>query len=76
MGGKATLITNGIRELRKKAGLSQQGLAEAVGATRQTVLALEAARYAPSLELAFRIAHVLGRRVDEVFHFTPDWEGR
>lgn len=76
MGGKATLITNGIRELRKEAGLSQQALAEAVGATRQTVLALEAARYAPSLELAFRIAHVLGRQVDEVFHFTPDWSGR
>ena len=73
MGGKASTITNAIKELRKSAGLSQQALADAVGATRQTVLALEAARYSPSLELAFRIAHVLGRPVDEVFRFTPKW---
>ena len=73
MGGKASTITNAIKELRKSAGLSQQALADAVGATRQTVLALEAARYSPSLELAFRIAHVLGKPVDEVFRFTPKW---
>ena len=73
MGGKASTITNAIKKLRKSAGLSQQALADAVGATRQTVLALEAARYSPSLELAFRIAHVLGRPVDEVFRFTPKW---
>ena len=73
MGGKSSAITNSIKELRKSAGLSQQALADAVGATRQTVLALEAARYSPSLELAFRIAHVLGKPVDNVFHFTPKW---
>ena len=73
MGGKASTITNAIKELRKSAGLSQQALADAVGATRQTVLALEAARYSPSLELAFRIAYVLGKPVDEVFRFTPKW---
>ena len=73
MGGKASAITNDIRVRRKLAGLSQAALAEAVGATRQTVLALEAERYAPSLELAFRIAHVLGCRVDEVFAFGGEW---
>ena len=73
MGGKSSSIANSIKEFRKSAGLSQQGLAEAVGATRQTVLALEASRYSPSLELAFRIAHVLGKPVDKVFHFTPKW---
>jgi putative transcriptional regulator len=73
MGGKRSSIANVIRELRKEAGLSQVALAEAIGATRQTVIALEAQRYAPSLELAFRTAHVLGRRVDEVFEFSGEW---
>ncbi|WP_298914106.1 helix-turn-helix transcriptional regulator [uncultured Algimonas sp.] len=73
MGGKATTITNAVKALRKEAGLSQQALADAVGATRQTILTIEAERYGPSLELAFRIAHVLEKRVDEVFIFAPDW---
>ncbi|MEM7731087.1 MAG: helix-turn-helix transcriptional regulator [Pseudomonadota bacterium] len=74
MGGKKSAITNDIRSLRKACGLSQQALADAVGATRQTILSIEAERYGPSLELAFRIAHALGKRVDEVFSFTPDWQ--
>jgi len=73
MGGKRTSIGNVIKAQRKAAGLSQVALAEAVGATRQTVIALEAERYAPSLELAFRIAHVLGTRVDELFSFSGEW---
>ena len=73
MGGKATQITNSIKDLRKSAGLSQAALADAIGATRQTVLAVEAQRYAPSLELAFRIAHVLDSRIDEVFAFSGEW---
>ena len=73
MGGKASSIQNRIREMRKAAGLSQAALAEAIGATRQTVIAVEAQRYAPSLELAFRISHVLGERVDEVFMFSGEW---
>jgi len=54
--------------------LSQAALAEKVGATRQTIIAVEAQKYAPSLELAFRIAYILGERVDELFVFAPDWD--
>lgn len=71
MGGKKTTITNRIKALRKARGLSQQALADAVGATRQTILTIEAERYGPSLELAFRIAHALGEPIDEVFVFNP-----
>ena len=73
MGGKKSAITNHIKAMRKESGMSQQALADAIGATRQTVLAVEAQRYAPSLELAFRIAQVLERRVDEVFDFSGKW---
>lgn len=74
MGGKKTSITNHLRDRRKLAGLSQSTLAEKVGATRQTIIAVEAQKYAPSLELAFRIAHVLGERVDELFIFAAEWD--
>jgi len=75
MGGKKTAITNRIKRIRlARSDLSQAALAERVGATRQTIIAVEAQKYAPSLELAFRIAHVLGERVDELFVFTPDWD--
>ena len=73
MGGKRSNIRNHVKAMRGELGLSQAKLAEAIGATRQTVIALEAERYNPSLELAFRIAHILGRRVDEVFAFSGEW---
>lgn len=61
-------IDNRIRRLRFDHGeMTQEALANAVGITRQTVIALEAARYAPSLDLAMRIAEVFGKKVDEVF---------
>jgi putative transcriptional regulator len=61
-------IDNQIRRLRFEYGeITQEALANAVGITRQTVIALEAARYAPSLELAMKIAEVFGKKVDEVF---------
>lgn len=61
-------IGNHLRRLRFDAGeMTQEALAKAAGVTRQTVIALEAGRYAPSLELAFRLARVFGKRVDEVF---------
>jgi len=61
-------IDNHMRRLRLERGeMSQEALARAVGITRQTVIALESLRYAPSLELAMRIADVFGKRVDEVF---------
>lgn len=65
-------ISNSIRVLRFHANeMTQQELADRIGATRQTVHAIEASKYAPSLELAFRIARVFGKRVEEVFHY-PD----
>lgn len=64
-------VVNAIRDLRTAAGLTQQQLAEAVGATRQTLIAVEAGKYAPSLELAFRLARALGRPFEEVFSFEP-----
>lgn len=74
MGGKKTAITNHIKRVRlARTDLSQAALAERVGATRQTIIAIEGQKYAPSLELAFRIAHVLEERVDELFVFAPDW---
>jgi putative transcriptional regulator len=61
-------ISNRIRELRFTAGeLTQQTLADRVGITRQTIVALEQGKYYPSLELAFRIAETFGVGVEEVF---------
>lgn len=75
MGGKKTAIKNHIKRVRlARTDLSQAALAERVGATRQTIIAIEGQKYAPSLELAFRIAHVLEERVDELFIFAPDWD--
>jgi len=72
MGGKKTAITNHIKRIRlARTELTQSELARRVGATRQTILALEAQKYAPSLELAFRIAHALEEPLDEVFIFDP-----
>lgn len=61
-------VGNHVRRLRFEHGeLSQDALARRVGITRQTIVAIEGGRYAPSLELAMRIAHVFDRRVDDVF---------
>ncbi len=66
----ATPVGNRIRELRFQAGeMTQQGLAERVGVSRQTIVATEQSRYSPSLELAFRIARVFGVTIEEVFSF-------
>lgn len=65
---KESPIGNHLRRLRFENGeMSQEALARAVGITRQTVIALESLRYAPSLELAMRIADVFGQPVDDVF---------
>jgi len=65
-------LRNDIRVLRLLAGdLTQADLGALVGLTRQTIAAIEQGRYAPTLEVAFRIAYVFGRRVDEVFHWAP-----
>jgi putative transcriptional regulator len=68
-------VRNRIREWRIAAGqMTQAELAARCGVTRQTIIALEAGRYAPSLELAFRIARALGRVLEEVFAFDDAQE--
>ncbi len=63
-----SLITNVIRRLRfDNDEMTQEQLAKAVGVTRQTILALEANRYTPSLDLAFRIARLFDKNLEEVF---------
>jgi putative transcriptional regulator len=63
-------ITNTIRKLRFEHGeMTQQELAERVGVTRQTVNAIELGKYSPSLEVAFRIAAVFGKPLEQVFHY-------
>lgn len=65
-----TPIDNVIRKLRFEHGeMTQQALADACGITRQTVISLEAGKYAPSLELAFRIARAFGAGVEDVFQW-------
>jgi putative transcriptional regulator len=65
-------IRNRIRELRFHAGeMTQAALAERIGMTRQTIVAIEQGKYSPSLEAAFRIAQVFGVPITDVF----EWEG-
>ncbi len=65
---KKYTITNQIRKLRFFANeMTQQELAEKAGVSRQTIIAIEAGKYSPSLELAFRIADVFGVAIGEVF---------
>ena len=72
---KPTRVTNSIRRMRFENGeLTQAELADRIGVTRQTVIAIEQGRYSPSLELAFHIAHVLKVPLDDVFQY-PDFEG-
>jgi putative transcriptional regulator len=72
---KATRVTNDIRRLRFANGeLTQADLAQRVGVTRQTIIAIEQGRYSPSLEVAFQIARVFGVPLDIVFHY-PHSEG-
>ncbi len=67
---KKLTITNNIRKLRFFANeMTQQELAEKAGISRQTVIAIEAGKYSPSLELAFRIADAFGVQIGEVFSY-------
>jgi len=63
-------VENTIRRLRFEAGeMTQAALADAVGVTRQTIIAIEGGRHAPSLELAFRIAAAFGQPLEAVFQY-------
>jgi len=66
-------IGNNIRKLRFfRNEMTQQQLAEKVGVTRQTIIAMEQDKYSPSLELAFRIARVFEVPLEEVFSYHPE----
>ncbi|MDQ0878697.1 putative transcriptional regulator [Paenibacillus sp. V4I3] len=66
-------ISNNIRTLRfNHDEMTQQQLADKAGVTRQTIVAIEKGNYSPSLELAFRIAHVFGLKLEEVFSFEEN----
>lgn len=70
---KKTGIRNKIRTLRfHSSEMTQQALAERVGVTRQTVIAIEQGKYSPSLEVAFRMARVFGAPLEEVFQYEPE----
>lgn len=73
MGKKKVRITNTMRRLRfDHDEMTQKDLAEKVGVTRQTIVAIEKAKYSPSLELAFLIADTFGKTIAEVFTFETD----
>ena len=63
-------LRNSVRELRAERGMTQQELADAVGVTRQTVIAIELDKYSPSLETAFKIAMVFGVPLEQVFQYV------
>jgi putative transcriptional regulator len=68
--GAALPLKNRMRQLRTERGWSQGELAERLGVSRQTVNAVETEKYDPSLPLAFAVARLFGRRIEEIF--TPD----
>lgn len=68
-------MANEIKLLRFLAqDMTQAELGKRVGLTRQTIAAIEQERYSPTLDVAFRIAHVFGKRIEEVFHWMPPEE--
>jgi len=67
---KSTKVTNSIRALRfANDEMTQAELAERIGVTRQTIIAIEQGRYSPSLEMAFQIARVFKAPLDDVFKY-------
>ena len=70
MGKAGGRFTNDVRALRAACGaMTQQALADRVGVTRQTIIAIEGNKYSPSLEVAFRIAHALRVPLERVFAY-------
>lgn len=65
------MIRNNINDLRTQNGLTQLELANLLGVTRQTIISLEKNRYVPSLEMAFKVAAVFGKKaIEDVFVYT------
>jgi putative transcriptional regulator len=72
----ATRVSNRIRTLRfEHDEMTQQELADSIGMTRQTINAIEAGKYSPSLEVAFRIAQVFGVPLEQVFSYDSSAAG-
>ena len=70
---KPTLVTNSIRSLRfANREMTQADLADRVGVTRQTIIAIEQGRYSPSLETAFQIARLFRVPLDEAFQYSDE----
>lgn len=68
-----TRVRNNIRKLRFEHGeMTQQELANRIGVTRQTVVAIEKEKYSPSLEAAFQIAAVFDEPLESVFNYDPE----
>lgn len=73
MAKKKTRVTNSIRALRFANGeMTQAELADRLGVTRQTIIAIEQGRYSPSLEMAFQMARVFGVPLEDVFQYPAD----
>lgn len=65
-------MNNRIRELRSQSNMTQEQLAEFVGVSRQSIIAIENQRYNPSLELAYKISKVFSKSIEEVFIFDGE----
>jgi putative transcriptional regulator len=75
--GKPTRVRNSVRALRFTNGeMTQADLADRIGVTRQTIIAIEQGRYSPSLEMAFKIARAFGVPLDDVFQYPEEEEAR
>lgn len=72
---KPTRVTNSIRAVRERAGMTQAELAKRIGVTRQTLIAIEQGKYSPTLELAFQITREFGVGLDDVFHYPSNDAG-
>lgn len=65
-------MKNHLKDLRKDRKLTQQDLADQVGVSRQSVISIELGKYDPSLPLAFKIAHVLNKPIEDIFIYEHD----
>ena len=66
---------NRVRSLRRDRRWTQAELGEALGVSRQTIIAIENGKYDPSLGLAFKIASVFGKCIEDIFYPDPDGQG-
>ena len=65
-------MSNRVRELRTERGMTQEEIAERVAVSRQTIISIELGRYNPSILLAYKLARVFGRSIEEVFFHEPE----